>query len=76
MTSLARNPQLQLIFGVTLMVVLGVSSVVPILPDIMAAYALTPAQLGLFITLFTLPGVLLAPVSGVLADRLGRCFGA
>ena len=72
MSSLARDPKLQFIFGITLMVVMGVSSVVPVLPDIMAEFQLTPAQMGLFITYFTLPGVVLAPISGVLADRLGR----
>lgn len=66
------NKNLQIIFGVTLMAVLGVSSITPAFPKIARQLNLTSQQVGLLITIFTLPGVLLTPVLGVLADRLGR----
>jgi len=72
MRKLYLDKNLQLAFGVTLMAVLGVSSIIPALPDIMEGLSFTPATIGLTIAVFTLPGVLLAPVVGILADRLGR----
>ena len=69
---LYRDRNLQIIFGVTLMAVLGVSSITPAFPNIMHELGLTGNQVGLLITFFTLPGVILAPFLGVLADRFGR----
>lgn len=59
-------------FAITLMVVLGVSSVTPAFPAIVRAFDLSPERVGLLITVFTLPGIFLRPVLGVLADRTGR----
>jgi MFS transporter, ACDE family, multidrug resistance protein len=69
---LYRDPNLQIIFGVTLMAVLGVSSITPVFPRIARVFGLPSQTVGLLITAFTLPGVLLAPVLGVCADRWGR----
>ena len=66
------NRNLQIIFSVTLMAVLGVSSITPAFPKIARVLNLTSQQVGLLITVFTLPGVILTPLLGVLADRLGR----
>jgi MFS family permease len=54
------------------MAVLGVSSITPAFPQVADAFQLTPRAVGLLVTLFTLPGVILTPIFGVLADRLGR----
>ncbi len=67
-----RTFNLPVIFGVTLMTVLGVSSVSPAFPAIMSALNITETQVGLLITVFTLPGVVLTPLMGVAADRFGR----
>ena len=67
-----RNPELQAIFGVTLMAVLGVSSIAPALPRIAETLGISAGQVGLLVTAFTLPGVILTTVAGVLADRYGR----
>jgi ACDE family multidrug resistance protein len=67
-----RDPGLQIIFAVTLMAVLGVSSITPAFPNIVQALGISPQAVGSLITAFTLPGVLLAPVLGVLADQVGR----
>ena len=66
------NPTLLMIFGVTLMAVLGVSSITPAFPKIIAQFDLTDGQVGLLITFFTAPAVILTPVLGIAADRLGR----
>jgi MFS family permease len=69
---LLRDPNLHVIFGVTLMAVLGVSSITPAFPQIAVALQLTPSRVGLLVAVFTLPGATLTPILGVLADRLGR----
>jgi len=72
MRKLYLDKNLQFIFGVTLMAVLGVSSIIPALPDIVEGLQFTPATIGLTIAVFTLPGVIFAPLVGILADRMGR----
>jgi MFS transporter, ACDE family, multidrug resistance protein len=67
-----KDHNLHVLFGVTLMAVLGVSSITPALPEIRDAFGITSGQVGLLITVFTLPGVALTPVLGVLSDRHGR----
>ncbi|MEJ2581796.1 MAG: MFS transporter, partial [Acidobacteriota bacterium] len=67
-----RNPELQAIFGVTLIAVLGVSSIAPALPQIAEVLGVSAGEVGLLVTAFTLPGVLLTTVAGILADRYGR----
>jgi len=57
---------------VTLTAVLGVSSIAPALPRLGDELQLSPQQTGLLITAFTVPGVLLTPVAGIVADRFGR----
>jgi MFS family permease len=66
------NRNLQIIFSITLMAVLGVASITPAFPRIEAELHISTQQAGYLITVFTLPGVFLTPVLGVLADRLGR----
>lgn len=51
---------------------MGVSSIAPALPVIARALDVSTDQIGLLITVFALPGILLTPVLGVLADRFGR----
>ena len=54
------------------MAVLGVSSIAPVLPAVAADLNITTRQAGWLIAAFSLPGVILVPVAGLLADRLGR----
>lgn len=69
---LIRNRNLRIVFLITLMAVLGVASITPALPKISNQFDLTGQDIGLLIIMFTLPGVFLTPVFGVLADRAGR----
>jgi ACDE family multidrug resistance protein len=68
------DKNLQIVFGVTLMAILGVSSLTPAFPEIGMALGLgsSAPELGLLITSFTLPGVIMSPILGILADRYGR----
>lgn len=74
MTRLARysDPTLQIIFSVTLVAVLGVSSITPAFPSVVRELRISSHSVGLLVTVFTLPGVILTPLFGVLADRYGR----
>ncbi len=67
-----KGKNISIIFGTTLMAVLGVSSITPAFPSIMDALDLTETRVGMLITVFTLPGIFLTPVLGLVADRLGR----
>ncbi len=69
---LIRDPNLHVVFSVTLMAVLGVASVTPAFPRITEALDITPQSVGLLISVFTVPGVVLTPALGILADRIGR----
>lgn len=66
------NTNLILIFSITLMSVLGIASVNPVLPKISAALEVNPDKIGLITAVFALPGIVLTPVLGFLADRHGR----
>jgi ACDE family multidrug resistance protein len=67
-----RDTNLQIVFGVTLMAVLGVSSITPAFPRIVEELGISPQAVGSLITVFTLPGVLLTAILGILADQIGR----
>lgn len=69
---LLKDSNLHIIFGVTLVAVLGVASITPAFPRVISVFNISPQQVGLLITFFTLPGVVLTPVLGVIADRFGR----
>ncbi|MBW8325613.1 MAG: MFS transporter [Prolixibacteraceae bacterium] len=61
-----------IIFGVTLIAVMGIASITPAFPGIIKYFGISTQQVGWLIAAFTLPGIFLTPVSGILADRLGR----
>ncbi len=63
---------LQIVFGITLISVIGVNSIAPAFPQIVRDLHLTEGQVVMLITIFTFPGIVLSPVMGMLADRIGR----
>ena len=63
---------LTVIFLITLIGVMGVASITPAFPSVIKHFGITPTQVTLLITVFTFPGIFLAPVIGILADRMGR----
>ncbi len=67
-----KDHNLHVIWFVTLMAVLGSSSVAPAFPEIREEFGVSAGQVGLLITVFTLPGVFLTSVTGALSDRFGR----
>jgi ACDE family multidrug resistance protein len=67
-----RDKNLQIIFLITLMAVMGVASITPAFPGIASELGISKQSVGLLIIVFTLPAVVLTPVLGVMADRYGR----
>lgn len=65
-------PPLPLIFSITVTGILANTLVGPAIPDILDAFHQPDSRAGLFVSAGTLPGIVMAPVIGVLADRHGR----
>ncbi|MCC8194964.1 MAG: MFS transporter [Deltaproteobacteria bacterium] len=61
-----------LAFGATTSMVLGVSSIMPMVPALSKIFGISLASASLVITVFTLPGVVFTLFAGLLADRFGR----
>ncbi len=70
--SVLFNSNLQIIFTVTLIAVMGVSSITPAFPTIAKQLNLTSKEVNLLIVVFTIPGIFLSPLLGIMADRFGR----
>jgi MFS family permease len=66
------DKNLLIIFAVTLMGLLGVSSITPAFPKIAKELNISPQDIALLVTVFTFPSIVLTPILGVLADRFGR----
>lgn len=67
-----RTPSLLLIFAVTVTGITTNTLITASIPDILDGLGASAGAAGLIISAATLPGVVLAPVIGVLADRYGR----
>ena len=70
--SVIRNRNLHIIFSITLVAVMGVASITPAFPAIIDHFGIEKKQVVWLITMFTIPGIVLTPIMGVLADRFGR----
>ncbi|MFC1728879.1 MFS transporter [candidate division KSB1 bacterium] len=66
------DKNLLIAFCITLTAIMSVSIIAPAIPKIIRELDISPQAVGLLITAFTLPGVVLTPVLGVMADRYGR----
>jgi MFS family permease len=65
-------PPFALVVGVTLIAISAYALVPPVLPDIVAAFGISASVTGLVLAATTIPGIVLAPVVGAVADRYGR----
>lgn len=66
------RPALPVLFSITATGIMTNTLITPSLPEIVLGVGASPAQAGLVIGAATLPGIVLAPVIGLLADRYGR----
>lgn len=60
------------IFMITLLGVMGVASITPAFPAIIEHFGLEKKEVAYLITAFSVPGIFLSPITGILADRFGR----
>lgn len=68
----SRTLDLAALSTVPFVMVLGNSMLIPVLPEIKRALNLTPCEVSLVITLFSVSAGLAIPLCGYLSDRLGR----
>jgi ACDE family multidrug resistance protein len=68
----AGPPPFGLVLTVTLTGIMGHVLIIPALPDVAADLGVAKDRVGLLLSATTGPGIVLAPVIGVLADRFGR----
>ena len=66
------RPTRPLIFSITVTGIMANTLIAPALPDILDGLGAGDDQAGLVLAAATLPGILMAPVAGVAADRYGR----
>lgn len=63
---------LLLIFSVSIISVMGLTTVSPAFPKIASVFSVPASTIGLLLAVFALPGLILTPVLGVMADKYGR----
>jgi len=73
-SKLWNDPNVLIIFGISLSAIMGVSSVSPAFHQIAQALKISSGEISYLITFYTLPGVILTPILGILADIFGRKF--
>ncbi|NLY53822.1 MAG: MFS transporter [Firmicutes bacterium] len=61
-----------LLCGVPFVMVLSNSMLIPVLPLMQSQMKLSPFQIGLIVTAFSIPAGLTIPIAGYLSDRFGR----
>lgn len=61
-----------LVTGTAFLSTMGISSILPVLPVMAERFAIPLESTGLIIAVFVVPALLLIPVTGVMADRMGR----
>jgi predicted MFS family arabinose efflux permease len=66
------RPPFALILSITLTGIMANTLITPVIPDIRDAFGVGTSATGLLLAAATAPGILLAPVLGLLADRFGR----
>jgi len=63
---------LQVLLLASILPPLGIAMVSPILDTLIDPFGTTPGDIGLMMSVYTAPGIVMIPVVGVLADRYGR----
>jgi MFS family permease len=68
----AGRPPLFAVFAVTVTGILANTLIGPAIPDILEAFDQPDSRAGILVSASALPGIVMAPIIGVLADRFGR----
>jgi MFS transporter, ACDE family, multidrug resistance protein len=70
----SKKVSLLAISSVPLVMTLGNSMLIPVLPIIEEKLKITPFQVSLIITVYSIVAIILIPIAGYLSDRFGRKF--
>jgi len=70
--AIVRDRGFQILLLVNLSPPLGAALISPLLDSLTSQYGVTEAEIGLMMTTFTAPSIVLIPLIGLLADRYGR----
>ncbi|HOL11161.1 MAG TPA: MFS transporter, partial [Bacillota bacterium] len=65
-------PTIAVLCLVPLIMVLGNSMLIPVLPSIQKELNISVVQVGLLITVFSIPAGIIIPFAGLISDRIGR----
>jgi len=68
----ARRPPRALIFSITVTAIMSNTLIAPAIPDILDDLGISEGSAGVLVAAAALPGVVVAPLIGLLADRFGR----
>jgi len=68
----SKNLALAILCGVPLIMVLGNSMLIPILPTMKSVLHVSQFQISLMITMFSIPAGIIIPLAGFLSDRVPR----
>lgn len=71
-TPVYQDKNLLIIFTVSLITFIVLTSVPPAFPKIIQVLKISPQKIGWLISLYSLPSLVLGPVLGLFADRFGR----
>lgn len=69
---LLRKRNFQLLLLANVLPPLGSSLLSPVLDSLIEPFGITPGEIGLMISIFSAPAIVLIPVAGWLSDRYGR----
>ncbi|MFB6309691.1 MAG: MFS transporter [Salinirussus sp.] len=67
-----RDQDYQLLLLVTVPTLLGTTMLSPVLDSLIEPFGTSAADIGLLISAFTAPAIVIIPVAGAIADRIGR----
>lgn len=67
-----RERRFQLLLAANIFTPLGTVLLSPVLDSLIEPYGVSPANIGLMISVYTAPAIVIIPVAGILADRYGR----
>ena len=68
----SKRRALTLVFASSMALMMGVNFIQPALPAMTQAFGISDSALGLVMTVYTGPAIILAPLFGVVADLYGR----
>lgn len=67
-----RHEDFQLLLAANVVTVLGTALISPILDTLTGPFGVSTARIGLMVTAYAAPAVVLIPIMGALVDRIGR----